>query len=95
MNHNDKQKNFGRELKLFDNIIKCLESLYQDQNASVRSVINEEGGNIEMFKMKNNVNEIIQKEAMSDASSDITQKTVSDIRPNQQRKINIRKLRKP
>jgi len=50
-----------------------------------------------MYKTRNNFQDMYKREAISDgdASSDITQKTVSDIRPAQQRKINIRKLRRP
>lgn len=84
MNHKDKQKNFGREIDLFDRVIRRLESLYQNPNASQQELVaDNEGGN---FELKNgpkpyNFKEIVQVPSEGEeGSSDITLKPVSEIR---------------
>lgn len=97
MNHKDKQKNFGREIELFDKVIRRLELLYQNPNASQLDLVaDNEGGN---FELKNaakpyNFKEIVQVPSEGEeGSSDITTKPVSEIRIASSRKISIRKLR--
>lgn len=52
MNHKDEQKNFSREISLFERIIAKLENLYQNPSASLRDVHEDdnEGGNLENSK---------------------------------------------
>lgn len=98
MNHKDKQKNFSREIDLFDRVIRRLELLYQNPNASQLDLVaDNEGGN---FELKNaakpyNFKEIVQVPSEGEeGSSDITLKPVSEIRvASSSRQISIRKLR--
>lgn len=94
MNHKDQEQNFQREIKLFEKCIIRLEELYQNPNASARSVVNDkEGGNFENNR-KNSFKDFKYKEVQSDASSDITQKPVKEIRVDSDKQISIRKLQK-
>ena len=100
MNYKDTNKNFGREIALFERVIVRLEELYQNPNASIRDINdNNEGGNFEIkksalsdFKNKDGYKDLVQSPSDPDeGSSDITQKPVNDIIVTSNR-ISIRKL---